>query len=84
MSRNYGVETEWHRLELKCPACGKDYTILEVLINSDAEIAFSVVCVYCGESNELKFGLAETAFRAFKFDVADETQRRKSNGEKPN
>jgi hypothetical protein len=84
MSRNYGVETKWRRLEMKCSVCGKDYTILEVLINSDAEIAFSVICVYCGKSNELKFGLAEMAFRAFKLDVADEIQRRKSNGEKPN
>lgn len=39
----------WHKLQVRCPDCHKEITILDIYTNSEGEFGIDGICVQCGQ-----------------------------------
>lgn len=64
----------WHKVELSCPKCSQEPTILNLLTSADSEILLDMVCVPCGLQLAWKATSASLICRSL---IADQEQEKR-------
>lgn len=71
------MKTYWHGLKFQC-ACGRDGTILEIVVNRDGGVAVNGLCSICGKEFSVEDNMANIIAKA---SVQDYLRYRATNPE---
>ena len=65
------MEMKWHQLQLACPTCKKDATVLMVSAKADGKILFDMRCAACGHQLQAETSITRLVSNAVIADLRE-------------